>query len=59
MDDVDDDTVTLPAWLFKELKIQVGDPVCIAIDLRQRLAEVQRELLTRGYRMKGLRLQPL
>ena len=59
IDDADDDTVTLPAWLFKELKIRAGDPVCIAIDLRQSLAEVQSELLARGYRMRKVCLQPL
>ena len=30
---VDDDSVTMPAWMFKVLHIKVGEPVCIMLDL--------------------------
>jgi hypothetical protein len=35
----DDDSVSMPAWMFKSLKIKVGDQVSVSLDLAQLLIQ--------------------
>lgn len=30
----DDDTLTLPQWMFAVLKVREGDPLCLSLDLQ-------------------------
>lgn len=32
-EEVDDDSVTLPAWMFKALQLKEGEPICLSLDL--------------------------
>ena len=52
----DDDSVTLPAWVFVELQIQVGKPVSVTLD--KALFELQEPLKTR-FKLMYLKLEPL
>jgi hypothetical protein len=29
---IDDDTIILPKWMIKELKITEGEPICLTLD---------------------------
>lgn len=52
----DDDSVTLPEWVFIDLQIPVGKPVSVTLD--KQLIALQEPLKTK-FNLRYLKLEPL